>query len=411
VPLGAGLTDAGEANYTVSAGAQRRWATNSYVANITDATLRFGTGRIEHTLVVGGEFAHEKVENTPLLISAFAEDAAGNPLPTPTAIVRNLLNPNPVLGYTIPVLPDTVTGPSRVVVNSLAGFAIDTIKISPKVWLTLGARIDSFKLDYRSNSLTTATLLKNDATFANWQASLVYKPVNSLTLYTSFATSSNPSGEQFDGNAADYGGITAATQNLAPERNKSWEAGVKWETADGKLLVTAAAFQIDKDNAREAIGGGVFDLVGKLRSRGIELGVNGTLWGRLQLFGGYTYNDAKIVESVTAANVGRRFANVPRHSANLLATWMVAGNFEFGGQIHYQSDLFGGTSVATTARLPGFTRLDAVVRWKPLPWLETRLNVNNVTNKTYYDAIYRSAAPFAYVAPGRSAVLTLAIKY
>ena len=316
-----------------------------------------------------------------------------------------------MLGFTIPVLPDTATGPSRVVVNSLAGFAIDTIKFSPKIWMTLGARVDSFKLDYRSNSLATATLLKNDATFANWQASLTYKPAPELTLYASFATSSNPSGEQFDGNAADYGGITAATQNLAPERNKSWEAGVKWESADGKLLATAALFQIDKDNAREAIGGGVFDLVGKLRSRGVELGVSGTLWDRLQLFGGYTYNDARITTSATPANVGRRFANIPAHSANLLATLMVASNFELGGQVHYQSEFFGGQGAATSARVPGYTRLDAVVRWKPLPWLETRINVNNLTDKVYYDAIYRSASPFAYIAPGRSAVFTLAVKY
>jgi catecholate siderophore receptor len=61
--------------------------------------------------------------------------------------------------------------------------------------------------------------------------------------------------------------------------------------------------------------------------------------------------------------------------------------------------------------VPGYARLDAVARWKPLSWLEARLNVNNVTNKRYYDAIYRSASPFAYIAPGRSAVLTLIGKF
>jgi catecholate siderophore receptor len=99
-----------------------------------------------------------------------------------------------------------------------------------------------------------------------------------LTLYASFATSSNPSGEQLDGNGISYDGIAAQTQNLAPERNRAWEGGVKWETPDGNLLLTAAAFQITKANARENIGGNVYELVGKLRSRGVELGVNGTLF-------------------------------------------------------------------------------------------------------------------------------------
>ena len=410
-PLPAGLTDAGEANYTTTAGGQRRWATNTYLANVTDLTARFATGGIEHTLVAGGEYARETVKNTPLLIPAFVEDAGGNAVQTPGTFVRNLLNPDPVLGFAIPVSPDTTTGPSVVRVESWAAYAIDTIKFSPHIWATLGARVDSYALDFRSSSLANAVRLTNKATFANWQASLTWKPSEPLTLYASFATSSNPTGEQFDGNSFDYGGITAATQNLDPERNKSWEAGIKWEAADGKLLASAAVFQIVKDNAREAVGGGLFDLVGKLRSRGFEVGLNGTLFDRLQLFGGYTYTDAKIIELATPGNVGRRFANIPRHSANLLATVMVAGNLEIGGNLHYQSEFFGGQGIATTARVPGYVRVDAVARWKPLRWLEARVNVNNVTDKVYYDAIYRSASPFAYIAPGRSAIFTLTAKY
>ena len=40
-----------------------------------------------------------------------------------------------------------------------------------------------------------------------------------------------------------------------------------------------------------------------------------------------------------------------------------------------------------------------------------RLNVLNLANETYYDTLYRSASPFTYVAPGRSAMLTLAVSY
>ncbi len=406
-----GGTAVAEDQYTITVGAQRRWSKNSYVANVTDVTAAFATGGIEHTLVMGGEFAKEKVLNTPLSIAASAEDANGNIIAVPSQIIRNLLNPDPVLGYAIPVTLDNTTGPSRVQVQSLAAYAIDTIKLTPQFWATLGVRYDSYDLDYRSNALASATLLRSNSGFANWQASLTYKPVEALTIYGSWATSSNPSGEQLDGIGLSYDGIAPQTASLAPERNKAWEAGIKWETAGGKLLLSGAAYQIDKDNARENIGGGVYDLVGKLRSRGFELGVNGTLFDRLQLFGGYTYTDARIIQSATAANVGRRFANIPRHSANLLATVLVTGNFEIGGQVHYQSAVYGGTLASGTAHFPGYTRFDLVARWKPIDRVEARINVNNVTDKTYYDAIYRSGSPFAYVAPGRSAVLTLSVKY
>ncbi len=404
-------TDAGLANYTIAAGGQRRWGDNNYTANVTDMTARFNTGAISHTLVVGGEYAHERVETLPLTVAAFTEDAAGNVISTPTTYVRNLLNPDPVLGFTVPVGPDRTNGPTRVKVESLSAYLIDTIKFSPQIWATLGGRYDRYDLDYRSSDLASATILANKVGFWNWQASLTWKPAEALTFYGSFATSSNPSGEQLDGNGIAYDGIAAQTQNLDPERNTGWEAGAKWETPDGKLLVSAALFQIVKANARENIGGNVYELAGKLRSRGFELGVNGTLFDKLQLFGGYTYTDARIVESATATNVGRPFANIPRHTASLLATWLVSSNFEIGGQAHVQSKVFGGTLAAGSAHYPGFARFDAVVRWKPMPWLETRLNVNNLADKRYYDAIYRSGAPFAYVAPGRSAVLTLAVKY
>jgi catecholate siderophore receptor len=39
--------------------------------------------------------------------------------------------------------------------------------------------------------------------------------------------------------------------------------------------------------------------------------------------------------------------------------------------------------------------------------IEIRFNVLNITDETYYDALYRSATPFTYVAPGRSAQVTL----
>jgi catecholate siderophore receptor len=40
-----------------------------------------------------------------------------------------------------------------------------------------------------------------------------------------------------------------------------------------------------------------------------------------------------------------------------------------------------------------------------------QLNVINITNELYYDAVYRNATPFAFVAPGRASYLTLNWKY
>jgi catecholate siderophore receptor len=40
-----------------------------------------------------------------------------------------------------------------------------------------------------------------------------------------------------------------------------------------------------------------------------------------------------------------------------------------------------------------------------------KLFINNITNKLYYDALYQSATPFVFVAPGRSASLVLSARF
>ena len=400
--------------WTVTANPKNSNRTNSYWAGSLYAVARIETGPVRHDIVFGGDYSDEQVRNRPYSINSTSNGSPTNPVYTSRfGVVQNLFDPDPFVAFPFSATAGPLT---RVDVQSLAAYAIDTMHFGEKFSVIVGARFDTYDLDYFAEASSSAAGLQPqslayNADFLNWQASATYKPVEALTIYASFATSSNPSGEQIDGNGVSYDGISPQTVNLEPERNRAWEGGVKWETAGGKLLLTGAAFQITKDNARENLGGGVYALAGKLRSRGVEFGVSGTVFDRLQLFGGYTYTDAKIVESATPANVGAHFANIPKHSGSLLATVLVAPRVEIGGQVYAQSRIYGGTTAAGTAHVPGYARFDAVARWKPTDWLEARVNVLNLTDKRYFDAIYRSSTPFAYVAPGRSGMLTLAVKY
>ena len=403
--------------WTVSVGAPQRNSVNSYFSNITDATLKLKTFGLEHTIVTGAEYANEQVNAKRFAFPATVEDANGSIISAPGTFVRNLLNPNPVLGYNISAVEDTT--PATVTkVETFAVFFLDTIKITPKLEALLGVRYDDYAITVNraaglasSGAAVTAIALKSQAAFVNYQASLVYKPVKAMTLYASYSTSSNPSGEQLDGTSVSYNGLGVATQNLEPEHNKSFELGAKWEMANGGLLLTAAAFQITKDNAREQVSPGVYDTVGQLRSRGFELGVNGNITPRLALFGGFTYLDATIQKSVVAANNGKRFPNIPQTSLSLLATYKLTDSLTVGGQAYYQSRVYGGSIVAGTSNIPGYWRYDAVVRYTISKQAQLRLNVLNIANKTYYDAIYTSGSPFSFVAPGRSATLSVAMNF
>lgn len=401
-----------ESEFTVSGGSPRRWAENHYLALVTEGTFRFDTGGIGHTLVAGFELAREGVDNHTIALPAFIEDENGNLISTAGGFPVNLLRPDPVLGFDVSH-PLNGNPPTTVRIDSLGAYMIDTIRFTEQLRALVGIRFDDYSIRYRNPNATGTqpAALANDSSFFNYQASLIYKPIPAATLYASFSTSSNPSGEQVDGGSASYDGIAIQTQDLEPERNTAWELGAKYELAGGAFLIGAALFRIDKENAREQVSPGVYDTVGVLRSEGVELSVAGNLTPRLSLFGGYTYVDARVIRSVNPALVGGRFPNIPQHSFSMLATYRVADRLTLGGQAYYQDEIYGGSSVAGTAMVPGYWRFDAVARYRIHPNAQLRLNVLNLTDKVYYDAIYRSGSPFAYIAPGRSAHLTLELRF
>jgi catecholate siderophore receptor len=60
--------------------------------------------------------------------------------------------------------------------------------------------------------------------------------------------------------------------------------------------------------------------------------------------------------------------------------------------------------------VPGHTTLDAFVSFKINPMFSVQLNGQNLTNKTYYTAAYRSGG-FAYLGDARSFKATLTAKF
>ena len=401
--------------WTVSVGSPQRNSDNSYYANITDATLKFDTGGIGHTAVVGFEFNTERVEALRYAFPATVEDGSGNIISAPGTFIRNLLKPNPVLGYTIPSVVDT-TPATTTRVNTISVYALDTLTLTPQLEALIGLRYDDYTIHLdrlagvaSNGSPVTAIHTASQSGLFNGQASLVWKPVEAVSLYGSYSTSSNPSGEQLDGTSVVYGGLTTATANLEPERNRAFEVGGKFEfTKDA--LATVALFQTTKANAREQTSPGIYETVGELRSRGVELSVAGNITPRLAVFGGYAWIDATVVKSVTPANVGKAFPNIPEHAGNLLVTYKLTDRLTVGGQAYCQTEIHGGSAVAGTSTAPGYCRFDGVARYNFGP-AELRVNVLNIADKTYYEAIYTSASPFSFVAPGRSANVSLSVKF
>jgi len=281
----------------------------------------------------------------------------------------------------------------------------------------------------------------------NFNLGLTLKPLPNGSVYVAYATSANPVGAEFDGTSTAYGGISpalngASNQIFGPEKNKAIELGTKWELFDRHLLLTAALFQTNKDNAREAFNvsattqtascpytatsGNVSCVLAGAAYyvRGIDLGVGGKITDKWSVFGGLVLMQSEVTKSnvppnlmpaplLYTTNVGRPLANIAHQSFSLLTKYQVTDVWEVGGQAVYRSKIYGGTLLAANqgTSIPSYWRFDTFVEARIDKNWTVKLFVNNIFDKRYYDALYQSAAPFVLEAPGRAAYLVLSARY
>lgn len=362
--------------------------------NQTDLRGKFNTGGIEHSFITGVEYSKEKQRNRPAWAQA----------PGSETLLQSLYSPNPYAAFN-PLVKTPFTTPAVPIEHeTVAAFLFDTLTLSEQFQVNLGIRYDDYKV---SDGTRTA---KND--FWNYQAGLVYKPVPNGSIYVSYGTSSNPSGEcaGMAGGAEGAGACTLNNNNvnLKPERAKSWEFGTKWDLFDEQLSLTAAVFQTKKDNARatDPITGTV-QLIGNNRVRGFEIGVSGNITPQWNIFGGYTYLDAKLIDDGSGTNDGNKIKFVAPHSFSIWTTYNATPEFDIGGGVNYTGKHF--VNDANTQWFKPYARVDATFGYKVNANLDLRVNAQNLLNKLYYDASH--VGIFANVAPGRSALLTANLRY
>ena len=121
----------------------------------------------------------------------------------------------------------------------------------------------------------------------------------------------------------------------------------------------------------------------------------------------------EVLQSSTPAFVGRRLANIPLDQFNLLSKYKLTEKLEVGGSVTYSSEVFSGVLAQDSnfLRIPSHWRFDALAEYEFNEHLELLVQGINLTNELYYDALYRNATPFAFVAPGRAGYATISWKY
>jgi catecholate siderophore receptor len=433
---------------TLTANPQSRYQPTDVLANQTEATYKFNTGEFKHTLLGGIELDRETSsidKYAGLSSEALPGGFNGGGSLTGVSVFGPQFTNLPFSGT------PTLTGlPTKIAIDTASAYVLDTVNYRDVIILNGGVRYD----DYRLNTSGFATVggasvfgtQAAEFGLPNFNVGLTIKPLPNGSVYAAYATSSNPIGAEFDGTSTAYGGLAPVlagnpNQIFGPEKNRVAEVGTKWELFNRHLLLTAALFQTNKDNAREAFN--VSSAANQTAScpytgttvscitagsayyvRGIDLGVSGKITDKWSVFGGLVLMQSQVTKSnVPPANmpqpllyttdVGLPLANVAHQSFSLLSKYQLTDVWELGGQAVYRSKVYGGTLLAANqgTSIPDYWRFDTFVEAKIDKHWKLKLYVNNITNKLYYDALYQSATPFVLEAPGRAAYLVLSARY
>lgn len=366
----------------------------------------FNTGPIHHSINTGIEVSRERSTRNEYYI----KDAAGNNLRNggPCSIAYNCIlasniggwNPsNPWTGsYTIgePGIAALNTN-----VDTGSAYAFDTMSmLNDHLLINGGVRFDRFM----TSAVQGNVGLSNNQSFINYQAGVVYKPIKPISLYFSYATASNPVG--VDAGADGQIALSTANNKLAPENGRNIEVGAKADLFDGRFSITGSLFDGKMTNAQVSDGYGNQIDAGTQRVRGAEINVAGNITPRWEVFGGWTYLDSTVVSGgPTNANVGKRFPYTPGNSIALWSTYRLLSHLKAGGGITYMSKRY--TNVNDSTWVPGYVRIDLVADYQITHALDLQVNLQNLTDKLYYDRIYTN---YSRIAAGRALTFQLSFK-
>ncbi|HEV2702232.1 MAG TPA: TonB-dependent receptor, partial [Steroidobacteraceae bacterium] len=364
-------------------------------ANLTeqlDLTVRFSTGPITHALVTGLEVARQTSDL----------DRYSNPFNANNNWVpeTSLLNPNPVEPLA-GILP--VTSRQHTTARSESFYVTDRIGFNQYFDLLASARYDRFSADYAQLTVTSGAvlILSHVDNVGSPRVAFEYKPSAAQTYYIAYGTSFDPSAEALT--------LTPQTANLGPVKAKSYETGAKESLLGGGLLVSAAVFRTEVNNAQtnDPDNPTLTILNGDQRVDGLELQANGHLTKNWELFAGYSLLDGKTLSSGTASYVGKAIPNVAHDTLNLWTEYSLPFGIEVGGGGNWVDQRFADSG--QMARLPGYVVWNAMLSWKVSQHVALQLNGLNLFNRYYFVAPYYTNPAENHVVPGAGRSATLSI--
>ena len=295
-------------------------------------------------------------------------------------------------------------------------FGSPRMRISDPLTLVLGARLSWYE----------------SAVVENWHGDLYPSYTKDSKVFTPYAALIHALNRDWSvyGSYADVfrtqSQIDASGRTLDPIVGANYEIGVKGALMDGKVNTSFALFRIEEKNRAQEdpnnpdpcpaspTGGPCYIADGKVRSQGFEAEITGQAGPGWMVAAGYTFNETTYLRDRDSN--GQASGNekqpvstfTPKHMLRLwssyrlpkeLNKWSVAGGVNFQSS-HYRTD--GALRIAQA----GYGVWNLRLAYDITPQWLLSLNVNNVTDKNYYQTLGTTRTGNYYGEP-RNVALTL----
>lgn len=314
----------------------------------TQLEAKWKSGRLESTMLAGWDVQRVTLGNAATSAAAPAIDVYA-----------------PVYGNFTPVTP----GAQTITEQRQTGLYLQYQGKWADRWIgVVGLRRDHAKSD---SGGAAASRLDSSATTG--RLGIAYAHPSGWSPYASWSESFLP-----------VTGVNAFGQAYQPQTAEQAEIGVKYQAPNGGLSFTASVYDIRETNRRTPDPANPLNQVqtGEARSKGVELEAVAALTKAVDVVAAYSHNDARVIRSNTAAELGRRLASVPGNQASLWSRYKLAvgnGLVSIGAGVRYVGSSWDGRDVLET---PDYTLFDAMLGYETGPW-KASLTINNLADKVH----------------------------
>ncbi len=353
--------------------------------NESEISYRLVTGPISQILVGGFSLGRQITDN--FRNTGYFNDSA-------TAFLAPVSSPT--IAVPVTFRQSATDADNHSTATSLSFYGQSQLVLSEQWQAIVGARYEHFDVDFYNHRNNDALSRTDD--LVSPRAALLFKPVESVSLYSSYSVSALPSsGDQFSS-------MTVTSATLEPEKFRNYEIGAKWDVFE-RLSLASAVYRLDRTNttAPDPADPSRTVQTGSQRTKGFEFSLTGAVTPEWQIIGGYANQDATVTSRTAAAAEGARVALVPRNTVSLWNRYQATRALGFGLGVVYQDDMYAAIDNAVT--LPSFTRFDAAAYYTVSRHFRVQANLENVFDQEYYG----TANSNDNISPGSPRALRVAV--